>query len=1162
MEELARESICLLARSASHADPPRLGSFGAVFIMLKSALGAGLLNFPWAFQKAGGVHTAVSVEMVSLVFLISGLVVLGYSSSVSRRNTYQDVVREVCGPAIGRLCEVCFCFNLFMISVAFLVVVQDQLEKLCLSLYLTVSGSTEAHMPYNWYTDQRFALFVVCVIFILPLSIPKEIGIQKYTSVMGTLAATYLCVAVIVKYYLMEDHTAVLSPEHSHGVSSWGSMFSVVPTICFGFQACIAIYSSMENKKLSHWVVISVVSMLFCLLIYTLTGVYGFMTFGRAVASDILMSYPGDDVVMIIARLLFGISIITIYPIILLLGRSVILDLMVCLRRHQQGVVTHSFESRCRVGLTVVWIAITLLIAMFVPDMSDVISVIGGISAFFIFIFPVGRMSGGHGAGRLQQSNMGAFDPTIVTEVEELFQKVKTFTKPLKGEWSLPDPNDALRHPPQKHSRLQVLKESLNAVKNQLSDKDLPVWHGHTNSTSRAGKVIAAVRSTANAEICTQAWCKFYEILGSFSLLPEEAVSNGELNTVHLCEAPGAFISALNHYSKTNARMRYCDWTWAANTLNPYHEGNSSDTTIADDRLIANTLPWWFFGSDNTGDLTSLKHLFQLQAFVGNMCSVDLVTADGSFDCQENPGEQEAQVAPLHYCEVTAALLLLSRGGSLVLKMFTLYEHSSVCLLYLLNCCFRAVSVFKPATSKAGNSEVYVVGLGYEKRAEAKPLLEKLIRNYGPNMADGRALFPGSLIPASYLEQHEQVCSYFHTLQVDTITENLRLFGEMSTEQRQRLDCIRDRTAQEYLQRFQVSHLQRNQWLSRNIVSPACFSVSAGAVPLGQKKQMGSFNERRQLQTLSWRHRVEQGCHATWVRTHRTEAMGRGCVLAGPLPDCHVNSWYTIAGEALSVVKNSPFCEGGLLNQLNQALAQMVQGSATTWEQVPPCGSCQGSCVAATLSEVAQSCDPTLSIKLGRGSKPNRRCLVVGSRSVWGACEGQINTMALTFSEEPVFPGAGRLRLHDGEPGYQREVLRCVLLSLQSLGPEDALLLPLLSAASRLTAGLVFCLHASFRSLTFRCPPPSGGPGAVLVCTGFCPEAAAPLLPMLTDLRDRMGQLAGGEDQATNQPSGSGQQVLQFVPMEELLSAGMTGFLSNMNSAIVRQKLHLIIQTM
>ncbi|XP_077420889.1 putative sodium-coupled neutral amino acid transporter 8 isoform X2 [Vanacampus margaritifer] len=391
MEELARESISLLARSASHSDPPRLGSFGAVFIMLKSALGAGLLNFPWAFQRAGGVTTAVSVELVSLVFLISGLVILGYASSVSRQKTYQDVVREVCGGAIGQLCEVCFCFNLFMICVAFLVVVQDQLEKLCISLYETVTGSSEGEIPYHWYTDQRFALFVMCLVIILPLSIPKEIGIQKYTSVLGTLAATYLCVAVIVKYYLMDSHTAILTPEHTQGVGSWASMFSVVPTICFGFQcheACIAIYSSMENQKLTHWVVISVISMLFCLLVYTLTGVYGFMTFGREVASDILMSYPGNDVVMIISRLLFGISIITIYPIILLLGRSVILNLMVRIQRRRRGIVTSSFESRCRALLTVIWITVTLLIAMFVPDMSEVISVIGGISAFFIFIFP------------------------------------------------------------------------------------------------------------------------------------------------------------------------------------------------------------------------------------------------------------------------------------------------------------------------------------------------------------------------------------------------------------------------------------------------------------------------------------------------------------------------------------------------------------------------------------------------------------------------------------------------------------------------------------------------------------------------------------------------------------------------------------------------------
>ncbi|XP_018423560.1 PREDICTED: putative sodium-coupled neutral amino acid transporter 8 [Nanorana parkeri] len=389
MEELARESISLLAKPSGECGSPSLSSIGAIFIMLKSALGAGLLNFPWAFNRAGGMQTAVLVELGSLVFLISGLVILGYASSLSSHSTYQGVVRDVCGPAIGKLCGICFIFNLFMISVAFLRVVEDQLEKLCDSMHvnLTMNGVGENFQP--WYLDPRLTMSLLCLLVILPLSIPKEISFQKYTSILGTLAAGYLTVVIIVKYYLME-HTVFRKHEYTSNVSSLASMFSVIPTICFGFQcheACITIYSSMRNKCLSNWVAVSVVSMLICLLIYSLTGIYGYLTFGEGVAADILMSYPGNDVVVIIARLLFAISIITIYPIILLLGRSVLQEVWM---DHKQMTVyvAASYERFVRVTLTVLWILVTLIIALFVPDISEIISIIGGISAFFIFIFP------------------------------------------------------------------------------------------------------------------------------------------------------------------------------------------------------------------------------------------------------------------------------------------------------------------------------------------------------------------------------------------------------------------------------------------------------------------------------------------------------------------------------------------------------------------------------------------------------------------------------------------------------------------------------------------------------------------------------------------------------------------------------------------------------
>ncbi|XP_009948609.1 PREDICTED: putative sodium-coupled neutral amino acid transporter 8, partial [Leptosomus discolor] len=325
----------------------------------------------------------------SLVFLVSGLAVLGYAAALSAQPTYQGVVRVVCGVAVGKLCEVCFLLNLFMISVALLRVMGDQLEKLCDSLYLngTLSG---APLPPPWYVDQRFTLPALCVLVIFPLSVPREIGFQKYSSILGTLAACYLTLAIVLKYYLQAESLGSPEPLEPSRASSWASVFSVIPTICFGFQcheACVAIYSSMRNQSFSHWVAVSVLSMLICLLIYSLTGLYGYLTFGEAVASDVLMSYPGNDPVVIVARLLFGISIVTIYPIVVLLGRSVVRDMWATPKRGATAV-PEAHEQRSRVVLTVAWMAATLAIALFVPDIGKVIELIGGISAFFIFIFP------------------------------------------------------------------------------------------------------------------------------------------------------------------------------------------------------------------------------------------------------------------------------------------------------------------------------------------------------------------------------------------------------------------------------------------------------------------------------------------------------------------------------------------------------------------------------------------------------------------------------------------------------------------------------------------------------------------------------------------------------------------------------------------------------
>ncbi|TSM20292.1 Cap-specific mRNA (nucleoside-2'-O-)-methyltransferase 2 [Bagarius yarrelli] len=715
-----------------------------------------------------------------------------------------------------------------------------------------------------------------------------------------------------------------------------------------------------------------------------------------------------------------------------------------------------------------------------------------------------------------------SYDELILKEVKELFGKVRGYSAPPGVEWCLPDPGVTLCEPLWRHPPLQSLKNSLNEVKNQLSDKDLSVWHQHTCSTNRAGTITSHLRDTANAELCTQAWAKFYEILGSFRLLPEAALQNGELNSVHLCEAPGAFISALNHFLQTGGM--FCDWTWVANTLNPYHEANGRSCTVADDRLIAHTLPWWFFGSDNTGDIMLQKHALELQVFVRNMRSVDLVTADGSFDCQDDPAEQESLVAPLQYCETVCALLLLAPGGSFVLKMFTLFEHSSVCLLYLLVCCFRSVYVFKPATSKSGNSEVYVVCLDFKSKEDVRPLLSKLIRNYGPDLVSTASLFPKSSIPDSFLRQHEEICTFFHKLQINTIQENLQLFIGMTSEQRQRLDQLRECAARFYTQRFQVQPLPRKRWVCRG-----------GSLAWGkpcQRKQMGSFNQRKEMQFEEWRQRLAHGPYQAWIEEHFQVEEGHHLVLSGSVAEWDLNTWFSKVGAALPKVRSSAFCDPDLLDLFNEALEEctLVLKEQPMSKNTPACSLCsvRSSTPASILQEI---CSP-----------PNAAsCMVLVGDPSWQ--DGPTSGPQLRFCPCSSYPDACFSTLHDGDPLLQQHLLSSVSAALCELSEGSALVVPLLSALTRFTASLVLALHLCFRSIAFR--RPTCGPPVVLLCVGF--SSVPQINTILQEVLDNMKTL---------EPD---RQLLQFAPMEDLIRGSLPHFLCNLNNTVLRQQLHLLL---
>lgn len=100
---------------------------------------------------------------------------------------------------------------------------------------------------------------------------------------------------------------------------------------------------------------------------------------------------------------------------------------------------------------------------------------------------------------------------------------------------------------------LSKLKDELNIVKTKTGNYDLELWSAHTKSRDISQSIFRNFRNKYQPELLTQAWLKFYEILSNFDIVQRRyCMEEFKMNSVHLCEAPGAFITSLNHFLANN----------------------------------------------------------------------------------------------------------------------------------------------------------------------------------------------------------------------------------------------------------------------------------------------------------------------------------------------------------------------------------------------------------------------------------------------------------------------------------------------------------------------------------------------------------------------------------------------------------------------------------
>lgn len=354
--------------------------YGAVFLVVNAALGAGLLNFPSTYHQAGGIYVAIMVQLVLMIFIVSSILILVYCSDIEGSNNYQEVVYSMCGNSGLLLCSLAITLYCFGTCITFMVIIGDQWQEFFIfinaKLYCTV---------YPWYMNRMFIISITSIVIILPLCFPKKIDFLKYASIIGVSAIVYIVVMVIAKYFAPHAPPGPIATKPKY----WTDVFYVIPMICFSYQchvSVIPIYSCMFRRTLKEFSKTIFMAILLCVVTYTIMATFGYLTFGAFINSDILLSYQPDTFV-IIAVFLLIIKTYTTYPILHFCGRAG-LDSMWCYFWNMSEQDSQVNETKRRVTMTILWFLATLVLTLFIPNIGVMISLLGSLAAVFIFIFP------------------------------------------------------------------------------------------------------------------------------------------------------------------------------------------------------------------------------------------------------------------------------------------------------------------------------------------------------------------------------------------------------------------------------------------------------------------------------------------------------------------------------------------------------------------------------------------------------------------------------------------------------------------------------------------------------------------------------------------------------------------------------------------------------
>jgi sodium-coupled neutral amino acid transporter 11 len=300
---------------------PKSGMNSAFMNMANSIIGAGIIGQPYAFKQAG-LLTGVLL-LIGLTITVDWTIrLIVTNSKLSGANSFQTTMEHCFGRTGLIAISVAQWAFAFGGMVAFCIIIGDTIPHVLLAIFPSLPRT-----PVLWLLADRRAIIVLFVLGLsYPLSLYRDIAALAKASTLALISMGIIVLTVITQGPRLP---ADMRGQLRGSLLINDGVFQAIGVISFAFVChhnSLLIYGSLRKPTMDRFAKVThystSISMVACLAM----ALSGYLTFGDKTKGNVLNNFPTDNIMVNVARLCFGLNMLTTLPLECFVCREVMTE--------------------------------------------------------------------------------------------------------------------------------------------------------------------------------------------------------------------------------------------------------------------------------------------------------------------------------------------------------------------------------------------------------------------------------------------------------------------------------------------------------------------------------------------------------------------------------------------------------------------------------------------------------------------------------------------------------------------------------------------------------------------------------------------------------------------------------------------------------------------